>query len=371
MATAEGVINIFSTPEHRSEAEERWVSFQPYLLSKGYRLRARYQPDWVPSWKEDDVDALDCEDSVDCRPVRVIDAVRIEDGRRVMIKMIIRPQQGRKGLKELELLRHFSTAPIKDDPSNHVVPCLDSFPIPDADGCFVVMPLLGRYKYPSFFNFAEVHDFLQQIFEASWGLIFLHNHSVAHCDIASNNIMMDASTLYTEPIHPFHYQFSFDMRRRLHPKYIRSQVRIRYYYIDLGYAKWFKEPSAGQKVLADPARLMAPEQIPGSPYDPFLGDVFQLGAVIRRDLSQEVPGLRFLEPLTRKMTYPEPSKRPLLKEAQASMNTAFLGLSGWTYRRPFIPKGSRFKDYYRLVLIGVLAELEYWMKRFLNLLKLV
>lgn len=27
-----------------------WVDYQPFLLSRGYKLRPRYQPDWVPSW---------------------------------------------------------------------------------------------------------------------------------------------------------------------------------------------------------------------------------------------------------------------------------------------------------------------------------
>jgi hypothetical protein len=31
--------------------ERRWRHYQPWLAEKGYALRARYQPDWVPSWK--------------------------------------------------------------------------------------------------------------------------------------------------------------------------------------------------------------------------------------------------------------------------------------------------------------------------------
>ncbi|CAE6510120.1 unnamed protein product [Rhizoctonia solani] len=150
----------------RSELEERWVSYQPYLLSKGYRLRPRYQPDWIPSWTiKDDIDSFSCEDSVDSMPVRVLDATRINDDYRVIIKMVTPSGKGQEGVEELELLRRFSSSPLRDDPSNHVVPCLDTFPIPDMDGHFVVMPLLGTYSYPPFFNMAEVHAFLHQIFE--------------------------------------------------------------------------------------------------------------------------------------------------------------------------------------------------------------
>lgn len=57
--------DIHSTPGKRSGVEERWVSFQPYLLSQGYSLRARYQPDWVPSWTSTSLIPSRCEDSVD------------------------------------------------------------------------------------------------------------------------------------------------------------------------------------------------------------------------------------------------------------------------------------------------------------------
>ncbi|KAG8727256.1 hypothetical protein FRC11_013603, partial [Ceratobasidium sp. 423] len=57
-------VNISSLLDQRSEAEERWVSFQPYLLSKGYQLRPRYQPDWVPSWKRTGGRASRAEDSL-------------------------------------------------------------------------------------------------------------------------------------------------------------------------------------------------------------------------------------------------------------------------------------------------------------------
>ncbi|KAH7344212.1 hypothetical protein B0J17DRAFT_740233 [Rhizoctonia solani] len=187
--------------------------------------------------------------------------------------MVAPTGKGREENEELELLRHFSSSPLQGDPSNHVVPCLDTFPIPDADGSFVVMPLLGPYNYPPFFNLAEVHNFLQQIFE---GLLFMHRNNVLRIfsDIASANIMMDTRTLYNEPFHPFHQRFALDIKRRIYPQYIRSQVGMRYYFIDLGYAKRFKDSRALRTIPADRARLMAPEQVLGDLYDPFLGDIF-------------------------------------------------------------------------------------------------
>ncbi|KAJ7129950.1 hypothetical protein C8R46DRAFT_1142659, partial [Mycena filopes] len=33
-----------------SPSEEWWVKQEPFLLSRGYALRPRYHPKWVPSW---------------------------------------------------------------------------------------------------------------------------------------------------------------------------------------------------------------------------------------------------------------------------------------------------------------------------------
>lgn len=43
--------------------EQKWVTYQPYLLEKGYSLRPRYHPGWVPSWTGTDEYPPDCEDS--------------------------------------------------------------------------------------------------------------------------------------------------------------------------------------------------------------------------------------------------------------------------------------------------------------------
>jgi hypothetical protein len=35
-----------------SPVEQFWVDQQPFLLAHGYQLRLRYDPAWVPSWKQ-------------------------------------------------------------------------------------------------------------------------------------------------------------------------------------------------------------------------------------------------------------------------------------------------------------------------------
>ncbi|KAG9087558.1 hypothetical protein FRC06_002478 [Ceratobasidium sp. 370] len=276
-------INPFSgSPEDLSDAEKRWVSFQPYLLSKGYQLRPRYRPGWVPSWKSTGEYPYDCEDSSNALPLRVLDAVRLEDKRDVIIKMLVPADNDREGEEELEILQILSTAAYQSDPTNHTVPCLDSFPMPGVEGgIFCVMPLLSRYKTPRFYDLSEMHEFLVQIFE---GLEFLHKHDIVHCDIASPNIMMNGQVLYDEPFHPYNQRLTLDTKRPIYPKYLRSQRPIRYYYIDFGYAKWFRNPQTPRTLTGSHAREPTPEQVGGEPYDPFKADIYQLGAIIRRDL---------------------------------------------------------------------------------------
>lgn len=52
--------------------ERSWRDRQVFLQSRGYMLRPRYHPDWVPSWvKDPTLDHEDCEDYVE-HPVRLI-----------------------------------------------------------------------------------------------------------------------------------------------------------------------------------------------------------------------------------------------------------------------------------------------------------
>ncbi|KAH7344227.1 kinase-like domain-containing protein [Rhizoctonia solani] len=362
-------VNIHSKPDQRSEAEERWVSFQPYLLSKGYRLRPRYQPDWVPMWKDKNVKPSDCEDSIDRMPIRVMDATRIEDGAQVIIKSVV-PSEDDEGLEERVILEYFSTPPLRNHPSNHVVRCLDSFPIPGIDsGSFIIMPLLSNYGEIPFYNIAEIHEMLQQLFE---GLLYIHENHIAHRDIASANIMMDAHPLYDEPFHPFLQTHSLDTQRLVYPRYRRSEKKIRYYYIDFGYAKWFQDPSASRLVIGMNAREPAPEQAYEDPYDPFIADLYQLGAVLRRDLIPvglnfytKFEFLTFLLPLAREMTRDNPAGRPTLLTARTSMNTAFLGIPGWKYRWPIVPKYAELGERWGYFWAGLTAEARFWFKRVL------
>ncbi|QRV72189.1 kinase domain protein [Ceratobasidium sp. AG-Ba] len=355
-----------SSPEERSDAEKRWVSFQPYLHSKGYQLRARYQPDWVPSWTITGANPRNCEDRPDVLPIRTLDATRLNDQRQVIIKMLAPSDEDREGEDELKILQFFSSSPYSDDPSNHIVPCLDSFPIPGVEnGMFFVMPLLSDYKSPPFYDLSEIHDFLTQLFE---GLEFLHRHDVAHCDIAPDNILMDKRPLLDEPFHPFRHHRSLDGKRIIRPKYLRSQRPVRYYYIDFGFAAWFRDPTTPRTAHGVHAKEKAPEQVEGATYDPFKVDIYQLGAVLRRDLIPKYESLNFLLSLARDMTNQDPQKRPTIQSAQRTMHTHFAGLSGWRTRWPLIPPDASFQQWFAYTISGLATEFMFMLRRALNLI---
>jgi hypothetical protein len=95
---------------------------------------------------------------------------------------------------------------------------------------------------------------------------------------------MDAHQLFEEPFHPYFQSLSVDIKRRVYPKYKRSQKEVRYYLIDLGYAKFFRDLTTPREAIGMYAREAAPEQAGIHPYDPFAVDVYQLGAMIKQDL---------------------------------------------------------------------------------------
>lgn len=51
--------------------EERWRDRAEFLQSRGYMLRTRLRPGWVPSWRGTDQDPFCCEDAIST-PVRYL-----------------------------------------------------------------------------------------------------------------------------------------------------------------------------------------------------------------------------------------------------------------------------------------------------------
>jgi hypothetical protein len=89
---------------------------------------------------------------------------------------------------------------------------------------------------------------------------------------------MDGSNLYKDGWHPMDTWRARDggdlpLNRK------RSEVEIKYYFIDFGLSTEFGPGQRECLVTGELGRIQAPEQISGSPYDPFKLDVFYLGHV--------------------------------------------------------------------------------------------
>jgi hypothetical protein len=128
-----------------------------------------------------------------------MDAVRIEDGRQVMLKKVL-PEEG---LHEPFIAELFSSPGLKGDSRNHCVPLLDLIDLSQTkpDGRkLMVMPFLRPFKNPRFQTYGEFVAFFIQMCEVRstviqtdsetirqfltdrfcQGLRFMHDKKVAH-----------------------------------------------------------------------------------------------------------------------------------------------------------------------------------------------
>ncbi|KIM39294.1 hypothetical protein M413DRAFT_447238 [Hebeloma cylindrosporum] len=287
--------------EMHTPDEKVWLSLQPHLLSRGYRLRPRYEPGWIPSWTRiPGVYPTECEDSLR-RVGKLIDAIRISDGSKVVIKQVD------TSTSELPLAMKLSSAELRSDPRNHAVPALDVILIPGNDDmALLVMPFLMDFNDLPFRHVGEVVEMVEQFLEC---LEFLHEHNITHMDFCWFNLMMDASRMVPRGWH-FCNPWKHDGSTRGGFGWLdRWTVRpVKYYLIDF--------------------ELTVPEMSETVSADSFKVDVYQLGNVIKK-LTKKYTGLSVLKSLAKKMTNPDPLKRLTAHEA---VKTFRCRKSKWTAR---------------------------------------
>ncbi|KAG6807275.1 hypothetical protein H0H92_008163, partial [Tricholoma furcatifolium] len=146
------------------EFELFWVKYQPFLLSKGYKLRPRYDPNWVPSWGEGDTPPIDepgYEDAlVNHKVIHVLDAVCLTDDRKVVFKKVKSPSE------ELSIAQYLNSEPRLSDPRNHSVPVLEILHLPDDDTLvLLVMPHLVDMDFLPFRYVGEFAEAVRQYLE--------------------------------------------------------------------------------------------------------------------------------------------------------------------------------------------------------------
>ncbi|KDQ20889.1 hypothetical protein BOTBODRAFT_26901 [Botryobasidium botryosum FD-172 SS1] len=320
-----------------SELELFWIGLQPFFESQGYKLRPRYQPGWVKSWKgtpgfrvEDAISPTMSED-------KMMDATRISDGRVVVLKCVDRVVNA----SEVEIHRFLSQEDFQADERNHCVPLLDVLDPQNGNIVFLVIPLLRDFEDPKLLSVEDAIDFFRQTLE---GIAFMHEKGVAHRDCARFNIMMDAKDIFPSGFHPQRTYLTPDASHWA-PVRPRYQVPFpKYYFIDFGISTRFLEGESPLVTGTDGQDKTVPEfKANGAPaYDPFPVDIYILGNVYKNDLLSIYPSLAFLRPLVDRMTLTEPTERPSAIEALGLLEGCRRRLFSLTLYRRLSPVKENF-----------------------------
>lgn len=99
-------------------------------------------------------------------PIPLIDATRISDGRKVILKVVGR------GDSEVEIIRYLSQDSFLSDERNHCVPLLEVLDTGKGDSVFLVMPLLRGFDDPEFISLDDAVEFVQQTLEVCRGVLY-------------------------------------------------------------------------------------------------------------------------------------------------------------------------------------------------------
>ncbi|KAH9938692.1 uncharacterized protein B0H18DRAFT_968369 [Fomitopsis serialis] len=271
-----------------------WVDRYDFLERRGYRLRARYRPGWVPPSRDSSHhDRLESEDT---SPMyareHIMGAIRLSDGVQVCIKRVV------TATDESRIVCTFSSAPLRDDPANHVVPILDTFQDEDNEYIsYLVMPFLRHIDDPPVDVVGDVVEFVNQLLE---GLAFLHKYGVAHRDCSYANLMMGTHTVSPRGNRLYKPSCVPSSPRVAPCRSLSTGNSVKYYFIDFGLSVYTPSDKRGALVLGNEGRDRAPPELSSGhkvPYDPFKLDVFLIGNVL-------------LVPLVDRMTRKDPVDRP-------------------------------------------------------------
>ncbi|KAG8920047.1 hypothetical protein FRC01_000951 [Tulasnella sp. 417] len=148
-------------PERLAEFELPWLARYEFLKERGYLLRPRYRPGWVPSWITDpSLRPIFCEDWFFLAHVGLLDAQRISDGLVVMLKEIDAKST------EGPITSLLSSQLLRSDPRNHAVPVLDVLVDNTNDQkSLLILPLLRVIDNPELESIPEALDLIEQTLE--------------------------------------------------------------------------------------------------------------------------------------------------------------------------------------------------------------
>ncbi|KAF8206232.1 kinase-like domain-containing protein [Mycena galopus ATCC 62051] len=326
-----------------TEREAKWVEIQPFLLSAGYKLRPRYDPNWVPSWWS--LTWQECEHNN-----------RWEESRTDVLKWMATTSE------ELQCIKYISNI---SDPRNRIIPILQILPLPDGIHVLVVMPYGRQFNHPAFHCRLEFVEVMRQFLE---GLELMHEHNFCHFDIAPKNLMMDETRAVPRGSH-FSYPKTHDGYRGVFAWENRCSVGpVDYYYIDFGLSRHYPK---GKDTALTMGTLRTfptiPELSETVPYNPFKVDVFQLGLtmanVIKVDFkcyilsrqffdshfTQDYPALRAFYPVADRMMSTNPSDRPEPAQSLQEFNSIADRMSSKELCSPILRKEGNVTYFLRKV----------------------
>ncbi|KAH8091415.1 kinase-like domain-containing protein [Cristinia sonorae] len=309
--------------------EAFWRDHALWLKERGYQLRPRFQPGWVPSWLHgNSQDFLSMfEDRLVPMRGNIMDAVRISDGEMVAFKLISRDVHP----YEVEISEFLNSEPLRSDPKNHCVPIIEVLEVPEQPNSFIlVMPFLRFFDSPPFQTVGEVLEFLRQLFE---GLQFMHHHHVAHRDCMGLNIMMDPRPMYPDMYHPDAWLLTRDLKHTA--KYHSRTARpVRYYLIDFGLSRKYDATNTSpmEWPIWGGDKTVPEFQESDDECNPFPTDIYYLGNMIREYFFKKTDCLRFLSPLVDDMVQADPTKRPTIDQVVERFDALLLSVSSWRMR---------------------------------------
>ncbi|KAJ6621031.1 kinase-like domain-containing protein [Mycena sp. CBHHK59/15] len=304
--------------------EKWWVKNQPFILSRGYKLRPRYEPNWVPSWTIKEDPNEEYEDFIPSYiSTPALDAVRVSDGEKVVLKRV--PTTG----EELRIAMLLSSPHLRSDPRNRTIPILEVIPVVHESWTLLVMLYCRRFDDPPFHCRAEFIEAMQQFLE---GLQFMHDHNISHFDIAPQNLMMDETRVVPAGSH--------FLRPRTHSGFIHlfrwnnrcSVGPVDYYYIDFGLSMHFPGGHATASTVGTLRTFPTiPELSKTESYNPFKVDVYQLGLTMQKSI-ETYWALSDFRPVAAAMMNPNPQNRPTPAESLAQLNSIAARMSSRTLR---------------------------------------
>ncbi|KAK7691871.1 hypothetical protein QCA50_005275 [Cerrena zonata] len=229
-------------------------------------------------------------------------AAETKNGQPVMVRMMAIRDQGHECVS---ILRKIATGPLALLSNNHCLPLFREFTFEDI--VFGIFPRAGGCFEEAWGYWAKnsVGDILDMILQILEGVVFLHDHNIAHRDLFNANFLVDwhpesmlsNETAVSKPrVYIIDFEFAVEF-----PADCPSEERL---CVGLPCTKWYAD---------DYTRPYPPEINESIPWCPFKLDIWQLG------YSFTFEGIRTsikeIDELFSTMISDQPAERPTAKEA--------------------------------------------------------